>query len=253
MVYSHKFAVVGTATFTFPYAITYKILLTEHIFTQLSQVRFFIIINRNKDDPIVAQQFLSDFQSRVHHIEPIGVEASVGGGVAGESIALVVVVAGDGAVFLAGLGEVVLVDEVIAGVVGRVDVDHLDLAPVVVAEELQHIQVIPLNVEVLRGVEVDGLLAAGSQGRPDGGVCQEGCGPFAGPVEFVALLPSLDERAGQLLLQDVKVNCIPYPPRGSRTSLMQLGKSFPMSAIWSCVRSRLVILQCSIVVLSLKL
>ena len=53
------------------------------------------------------------------------------------------------------LGEVVVVDEVIAGVVRRVDVDQLDLAEVRLLEQLERVEVVALDEEVLRGVEVD--------------------------------------------------------------------------------------------------
>ena len=58
-------------------------------------------------------------------------------------------------VVVARLGEVVVVDEVVAGVVGRVDVDELDLAEVRLLEQLQRLEVVALDEEVLGGVEVD--------------------------------------------------------------------------------------------------
>lgn len=46
------------------------------------------------------------------------------------------------------LGKIVFIDEIIAGVVGRIDVDHLYLAQVGFPEDFQGIQVIPFNVNV---------------------------------------------------------------------------------------------------------
>ena len=40
----------------------------------------------------------------------------------------------------------VVVDKVVTGVVGRVDVDHLHLAQIGLLEQLEHLQVVALNV-----------------------------------------------------------------------------------------------------------
>ena len=57
------------------------------------------------------------------------------------------------------LGEVVVIDEVMPGVVGRVDVDELDLARIGLAHELECLKVITLDVEVLGFVPVHALAA----------------------------------------------------------------------------------------------
>lgn len=57
----------------------------------------------------------------------------------------------------------VVVDKVVAGVVGRVDVDHLYLAQVAFQQQFQHLQVVALDVQGL-SVAFQFLLSSG-QGR----------------------------------------------------------------------------------------
>ena len=54
--------------------------------------------------------------------------------------------------------EIVRVDEVFAGVVRWIDVDHLDLAVVMLLQNLQHFQIVAFNKDVLGGVPVFGIL-----------------------------------------------------------------------------------------------
>lgn len=46
------------------------------------------------------------------------------------------------------LGEIVIVNEVITCVIGRVYVNHLDCAEIVLAENFEHIKIIALDIEV---------------------------------------------------------------------------------------------------------
>ena len=105
-----------------------------------------------------------------------------------------------------GLGEVVVIHEVVARVVRRVDVDHLHFAQVVLAQQLQHFEVVALNVEVLRVVEIDALLAAGAQrvggrrvGKADGVA-------LVGPGELVAFLGAFHDVLREFLPELVEVN-----------------------------------------------
>lgn len=44
------------------------------------------------------------------------------------------------------LGEIVIIDEVIACVIGRVYVNHLDCAKIILSENFEHIKIVALNV-----------------------------------------------------------------------------------------------------------
>ena len=166
-----------------------------------------VVVDRHDDDAVVGQQVPRQLQPRVHHAEPVGVESTVRLGVRDESVArrrltwpeLREVVG-------AGLGEVVVVDEVVAGVVRRVDVDELDLAEVRLLEQLQRVEVVALDEEVLRRVEVDRLLAHRAERLGDRRVGGERGGALAGPVELVALLRPFDDVVGQLLAEQVEVD-----------------------------------------------
>jgi hypothetical protein len=66
---------------------------------------------------------------------------------------------------LQALGIVVGVNEVVAGVVRRVNVDHLHFAEVGFLQQLKHFQVVPFNDQVFGRVEVDAFFQAWQQ-RP---------------------------------------------------------------------------------------
>lgn len=46
------------------------------------------------------------------------------------------------------LSEVIVIDEVVTSVIRRVNVDHLDLAEIVLTENLQHVEIVALDVEI---------------------------------------------------------------------------------------------------------
>ena len=114
-----------------------------------------VVIDADEDDAVVAQELAREEEAGVHHRQPVRMVAPAGLGVAGEDVALGVDLARLLQVGLERLAVVVLVDEVVAGVVGRVDVDHLDLAHIGLVEELEHLQVLALDEEVLGGLPVD--------------------------------------------------------------------------------------------------
>ena len=91
-------------------------------------------------------------------------KAAIGFGVGDHAVA--------GFVFLVGALEItggvftkiVVVDEFLAGVVGRVDINHLDLAQIGFLQQLERIEVVAFDKQVLRGIKVDAFLAARAQG-----------------------------------------------------------------------------------------
>ena len=124
----------------------------------------FILINTHKNYPILPQQVPCQPQPGVHHGEPFGVEAAVGFGVGGEFLSFVVDLSGTAEVVFEGFGEVVVVDEVVAGVVGRVDVDHLDAAGVGLLHDLEHFEVFAFDEDVAGVVGAVGV--RGAVGNP---------------------------------------------------------------------------------------
>ena len=82
-----------------------------------------VVINANEYDPIFCQQIFRHFQTRINHIQPIGVESSIALGIRYKTITFLVVLAAVCQVFLGALGKIVLIYKVVAGVVGRVEVE----------------------------------------------------------------------------------------------------------------------------------
>lgn len=102
-----------------------------------------------------------------------------------QAAAFLVVFSAFGIEFVMGLGEVVVVDEIVAGVVGRVDVDELDFAGVVLAQELQRVEVVALDVQVSGGVPVLAAFLDRAQGLGDGFAGEAFRLALAGPGELV--------------------------------------------------------------------
>jgi hypothetical protein len=82
-------------------------------------------------------------------------------------------------------------------------------------EEFESVQVVALDEQVLRGIEVDGLLTHGSQRLGDGCVGREGCSALPGPVKLIPLLRALDDVVGQLLAEEVEVHGAHRVPVGA--------------------------------------
>mgnify|MGYP007068092815 FL=1 len=87
-----------------------------------------VVVDADEDHAVVAQELAGEAEAGVHHRKPLGVESTVRLLIGGEGAALTVDLACAAQVVLQRLGEIVVVDEIVTGVVGRVDVDHLDLA-----------------------------------------------------------------------------------------------------------------------------
>lgn len=127
-----------------------------------------MIINTYKYYSIVRKQITREQETRVDHRAPVGMEASIAFRIGDELATFVVVIAAFRFVSGDGFTEVVFVDEVVACVVRRVDVDELDFAGVVLAQELQRVEVVSLDVQVPGGVPVLATFLDGSQGLGDG-------------------------------------------------------------------------------------
>ena len=64
--------------------------------------------------------------------------------------------------------EIVSINKVISGVVGWVNVDHLDLAQIALLQELEDFQIVALDVEVFGSIPVFAFFRTGAQRLADG-------------------------------------------------------------------------------------
>ena len=101
-----------------------KIFFTEDFIAKFTKVHNLIVINRNKDNTVFTQQVCSKTKTRVHHIQPVGVVASH------RFRVRLCGLLGDLFVACHRVGKAVLIDKIVAGVVRRIDIDHLDLVVV---------------------------------------------------------------------------------------------------------------------------
>ena len=135
---------------SFPYQFGYKILTSENFLTDFFKILLLVIINGNEDNAIFGQQVTSNFQTWIYHIEPISMEATIAFSITLHWVNKLVTFFIEGTTgrleVFASLGEIVVIDEVIAGVIRRVYVNHLDSAKIVLAENFEHIKIIALDI-----------------------------------------------------------------------------------------------------------
>ena len=127
-------------------------------------------------------------------------------GVGDQTATFVVIVAALRVVFAARFGEVVVVDEVMARIVGRVDVDEFHLAGVGFLQDLERVEVVALDVEVLRGAPIFGLARLGNHRLVDG-AARLGLGlALTRPSELITLTLAFSYIT-QKIAQRVEVHC----------------------------------------------
>ena len=124
----------------------------------------------------------------------------------------IIIVTTDPHILLSTLGKVIVIYEIISRIVGWIDIDHLHLAKISLLEQLQHIEIVPLDVEVFavertrRAVSPDTVRHDGAQRHRNRRVRREDRLPLVGPCERIALLAPLHDLAGQLLPQHIEVD-----------------------------------------------
>lgn len=164
----------------------------KQLITYFCKIVGLIVINAYENDAIISQQFPGKSEPRIHHGAPIAVIAAIRVGIrlVRETCLFLVI--------LDCVAELVLVDKVMPRVIRRVDIDHLDLAVVAALQQLQHLEVVALDIDVV-GVEgailaitAAALFYAGAQcGGAYGLRLADGVG-LAGPRERIALLALVD-------------------------------------------------------------
>ena len=104
--------------------------------------------------------------------------------------------------------KVIPINKVVASVVGRINVNHLDLAQVALLQDFQHFQVIALDVQVFGGVPVAAVLLYRAQ-RLGGGAGGFGYGLLlAHPGKLIPFIAFLHHIRAQQLLEHFKVDAL---------------------------------------------
>ena len=143
-------------------------------------------------------------------------EAAVAFGVCHHAVAFFVILTAVAHVILSALCKVILINKVIARIVRRVNVNHLDLAQIGFLQELQHFQIIALNIEVL-AVKTAGCTVLAhavchnrAQRCRNGRICRQHRLFLVRPSKLIAFLPTFYDGIGKLLPQNVKINGVFY-------------------------------------------
>ena len=135
-------------------------------------------------------------RSRIRSLESVAVEP----------VALFVELPAAGHVLVRGLCEVILVNEIIASIVRRVDVYHLNFPEIGLPQEFEHLEIVSFDVEVPGAVEVHALGTAGAEGGCGRGVGVEYGVALVGPLKAVAFLVALDYFVRKFLPEQVEVD-----------------------------------------------
>ena len=170
-----------------------EILRTENLITHCFKILDFIIVHRNEYHTIITEQITGNFQSRIYHIEPIGVKATVGFCVALHGV--IVHLVAHGVKCTIGLfklfsspTEIVVIHKIVTCIVGRVNVNHLHAAEICFAKYFEHVEIVALNIEIFSCIEVNRFFATRAQRKFYALVGKTRGSSLVGPGELVALL-----------------------------------------------------------------
>lgn len=154
------------------------------------------------------------------------------------------------------LGKIILIDKIVTRIIRRINVDHLDLAQIGFLQELQHFQIIALDIKVLTVKTAGCAILANTVGHHRTQRCRNGrIGRqhrlfLVRPCKLVTLFPTLHDGIGKLLPQNVKINGV-FHLAVTFYLGNALGNSSPISSMLRCTPSRLCIFRVSISTFSL--
>ena len=101
--------------------------------------------------------------------------------------------------------KIIGIDEVVARVIRRVDINHLHLAEIAFLQEFEHFQIVALDVEVFGTVPVFAFFDAWAQRLADGLVGFHNRRLFANPRKFVCFV-AVHHVGGKHLLEQFKID-----------------------------------------------
>ena len=101
--------------------------------------------------------------------------------------------------------KIVCIDEVVARIIRRININHLDLAEIALLQEFQDFQIIALDIEILRGIPVAAVCFHRAQRFRDWPRRFRHCRLFADPCKFIALV-AFHHIPAQKLLQNLEID-----------------------------------------------
>jgi hypothetical protein len=113
------------------------------------------VVDAHEDHAVLGQQRTRRDEPRVHHRQPLRMLSPVAARIGRWARVTIGCRSRSTGVRLQRLAEVVVVDEVVAGVVRRVDVDQLDATGVRLVQQLERLEIVPLDEEMAGGRCVD--------------------------------------------------------------------------------------------------
>ena len=109
-------------------------------------------------------------------------------------------------VFLRALGKIVLIHEVVARIVGWININNFNLTKIGLLQELQHFQIIALDIEIFGVVKIHAFPTAGAQRFGNGSVCKQDRLLLVRPCKLIPFLSAIHHLDGDLLHQHILVN-----------------------------------------------
>lgn len=177
---------------SFPDKLCYEISFSEQFTADMFQIVLLIVINRNEDYSVICKKVFCDLQARVNHVQPVSVETPVAFGVGYETIPQLVKLTGVLKISRFGFCEIVFIHKIVARVVRRVDVYHLDFMQVCLLKAFEDIKIVALDIEIVCLVEVQAFFPAWSERSIDWGIGEVIGSLFVGPGELVSFLRSFN-------------------------------------------------------------
>ena len=168
------------------------ILLAENFIHQQAQIRGLVIVNRDENQAIFAQQIAGEIEARIHHRKPDRMKMPVFAAVFPPHILparRAALVGQSGAARIIGLtlAEIIGIDEAVAaGVIRRIKVNQPDFAEIRGLQQAQRVEVLPFQQDVRGRVEIHAAGAVWHQ-ADGGGFLDFAAGVrFARPGQFIA-------------------------------------------------------------------
>src|ERR1035437_3695494 len=137
---------------------------------------------------VLTKQTPRQFQAGIHHVEPISVESARGLRIGGEFASSFVHLACELQIIFYVVLEVVGINEIIAGVVRRVNVDELYLSSIAFLEQLEDFEVVALDQEILCSLPLHAVLWRREQRTSGWRESKLASAALAVPVQAVLLL-----------------------------------------------------------------